>query len=155
LPKRHLVAGVGNVLYGDDGAGIEALIYLKARLNQKQFEFLEFSTQSIDLINYIKKYPVNFIIDAVDFKMPPGFVKAFRLKDVNADMDSGKVSSHGIKLLDFLKLCKALKIKNKIYIIGVQPKEISFRQGLSKEVLDSFPKILSEIEKLISPYPEN
>ena len=148
MPKKYLVAGVGNILYGDDGAGIEVLKYLKPGLEQKEFKILEFSTQSIDLINYVKKYPVSFIIDAVDFKKPPGFVKAFGLEDVNANIRGNKVSSHGIKLSDFFNLYKALKIRNKIYIIGIQPKDMLFGAGLSREVLGSFPKILSEIKEV-------
>lgn len=149
MPKQYLIAGVGSVLRGDDAIGIEALKYLKQNLSANKFDFREFSTQSIDLINYIKDYRASFILDAVDFKKHPGFVKAFELKDVLPGIDRANISSHGLSLCDLLKLHKALKIKNKVYVVGIQPKDISFGEGLSREVKQSLPKVLEKIKKLI------
>lgn len=144
-----MIAGVGSVLRGDDAIGIEALAYLKENLSARKFDFLEFSAQSIGLINYIKDYRVSFIIDAVDFKKEPGFVRAFQLKDISPGVEKASVSSHGLSLKDFLKLHKALKIKNKVYVVGIQPKDITFKRSMSAEVSASLPKVLSEIEELV------
>ena len=148
MTKKCLIAGVGNTLRSDDGIGIKVLTYLKKNLPSKNFDFLEFANKSIDIINYITKYSGTFIIDTVQLNMPPGSVKSFGLEDININPSINKTSSHDISLKDLLNLLNTLDIKNKVYIIGMQPKNLSYGEKLSEEVYGSFPVILSEIKKL-------
>ena len=149
MPKRYLIAGVGSVLRGDDGVGIKALGYLKAKLNHQDFDFLEFATQSFDILNYIKQYHLTFIIDAVNFGMPAGHVRSFSLEDINLGAEKNNLSSHAISLNDLLKLYKTLGIKNKVCIIGIQPGNTSYGRELSPEVIRSFPNILEKIKMAV------
>ncbi|HDZ76734.1 MAG TPA: hydrogenase maturation protease [Candidatus Omnitrophica bacterium] len=150
MSKRYLVAGVGNTLRGDDGVGIKALAYLKNKLNNKDFDFFEFSTQSIDILNYIKQYLYTFIIDAADFGAPAGSVKGFYLEDLNSGTVKNRLSTHSLSLLDFLKLYKMLDIRNKVYVIGIQPNNLLLCNDLSSEVKASFPGVLNQITKILN-----
>jgi len=146
LPERYLIAGVGNTLRSDDGVGIKALEYLKERSGLRNFDFLEFATKSIDILNYIKEYAVTFIIDAVDFGAEVGQVRLFALENINLPVDENRVSSHSLSLKDLARLYKMLKIKSKVYIVGIQPGNLSYGQELSVEVLESFPEVLARIK---------
>lgn len=151
MPKKYLIAGVGNTLRSDDGIGIKALEYLKTILDKNNFDFYQFSTMSIDIVHYIKEYSATFIIDALDYGARPGSIRAFALGDINLNLE-GKTgtSSHGFSLKDLLKLYKTLDIKNSVYIIGIQPKDLSYKEGLSKEVSESLSCIHAEINQLLN-----
>ncbi len=150
MSKRYLVAGVGNTLRGDDGAGIKALDYLKNKLNNKDFDFFEFSTQSIDILNYVKQYLYTFIIDAADFGAPAGSVRGFYLEDLSRGAIKNRLSTHSLSLPDLLKLYKMLNIRNKVYVIGIQPNNLILRNDLSSQVTASFPGVLSRITKILN-----
>lgn len=144
-----MVAGVGNTLRADDGIGIAALYYLQERLNRKGLEFKEIGTSGFDLINYIKDYESTIIIDAVNFGGAPGEVRSFTLEEVSIAARPTPQSTHDIDLKEVLRLYQALKLSIPVKIIGIQPKEIGLREGLSKEVESSLPEILAIANQII------
>lgn len=155
VDRRCLIAGVGNILRGDDGVGVRALEYLERRLDRRKFVFRDFSTQSLDLLNHITNYRRAFIIDAVDFAGPAGYTRAFCLDDLRSfGGGRGKVSSHSISLADLLKLCRLLRIEDRVWIIGIQPKDISWSRGLSRDVSRSLDYVCRKIIDLWGTHPK-
>ena len=110
---------------------------------------MEFSIQSIDILNYIKRYLYTFIIDAADFGAPAGSVSGFYLEDLEFSSIKNRLSTHSLSLSDLLKLYKMLNIPNKVYVVGIQPNNLFLRNDLSSEVEASFPSVLSQITKII------
>ncbi len=149
LKEKYLVAGVGNTWRGDDGLGIKALGFLREEFSEEEFDFLEFSNKSIDILNYLTAYSATFIIDAVDFGLPPGEVKLFELGKVNLEFTDHKISSHSLSLPELLELYRVLELKNKVFIIGVQPASLAYTEELSEKVKACFPQIITLIKKKI------
>lgn len=148
--KKYLIAGVGNILRGDDGVGIKVLEYLKGNLPAADFDFLEFASKSIDILNYLKNYPVTFIIDALDIGLPAGAVKLFGLEDISPAGDENKISSHSLSLKELRRLYRVLAMKNQVFVIGIQIKDLSFTEGLSPEVKAVFPAVLKYIKDRVN-----
>jgi hydrogenase maturation protease len=146
LLSKILVIGVGNPFRHDDGIGSEIIKILQLE-NNSNFVLIDGGTDSLALIDRLAEYKKAIIIDAVEMKKSPGAVKLFTPVEAKIKIKSDVLSTHGLGLAEMLKLIEQLNIKTEIKIIGVQPKDISFGEGLSNEVKSQIPQILHLIRQ--------
>jgi len=147
--KKTLVIGVGSILRGDDGVGAEVVNRLgKEKLSQNiKLEYADVS--GLDLLKYFPGFERVIIIDAADMKENAGVVKIFKSSQINNKNFNDAVSTHGVSLLDTLALAKKLDILSEIIIVGVQPRDISFKLGLTREIKKRIPFVVGEIKKVL------
>ena len=145
LKGKIAILGIGNPFKGDDAVGT---VLVERIDNLNNFDCIncgmspENYTQEI-----ISKNPDTLIIiDAVNINGKPGDVvllKPEKLKDECFD-------SHRIPISVLIKYLKNY-IKDNIYVLGIQPKIISYGTHLSKEVsesIDILQKIFTDVSKL-------
>jgi hydrogenase maturation protease len=77
----------------------------------------------------------------------PGVIKLFTPAEAKIKIKSDVLSTHGFGIAEMLKLAKKLSIKTEIKIIGIQPKDINFGEGMSEEIKNKIPQILELIKK--------
>jgi hydrogenase maturation protease len=136
--KRILFAGVGNVLKQDDGVGV----YISEKIKQSQN--IQALTVEVSIENYIGKInslqPDSLIlIDAMDFARKPGYFNLLPIEKVN-----GYTTNTHNNTLD-----KVSELFNsQVYILGLQPKTVSFGEGLTRELKYSADSVISEINGL-------
>jgi hydrogenase maturation protease len=147
--EKTLVVGVGSVLRGDDGVGIRVIEELQKENLSSDIKLLSGDISGLELIKYFPQFERVVIIDAVDIKDKPGTVKSFNSSEIKKSDFSEVVSTHGMKLLETLTLAEKLDISPKITIIGIQPKDISFKLGLTLEIEDKIPYIMKAVKKVI------
>ena len=71
--NRVLIAGVGNVLLGDDGVGPYIINLLKARYSfGPDVELEDFGTPALDFIDHIVEREALVVIDSVNNGEAPG-----------------------------------------------------------------------------------
>ncbi len=150
MNKDILIAGAGNTLRHDDGIGPAIIQLLKTGDAAKKADLVDAGTDALALIDSIKQYKKVLIIDAVNMGLPPGTVKTFSPDEAIINAKSDSLSTHGFGLPDLLSLLKQLDINPEIKIIGIQPKDISFGEGLSDEVSAK----MDEIVKAVIEYVE-
>jgi hydrogenase maturation protease len=139
LPRRTAVIGVGNRLWGDDGAGPELLRRLKeewevqeTRSNpQGECFFIDAGESPEDwLIPIVDFKPdVILVIDAMDLHAEPGSIA---ILESEALPETFCCSTHRLPLRTLLHLWE--KGGSKALVLGIQPKDVIFREGLSPEV---------------------
>jgi hydrogenase maturation protease len=139
LPRRAAVIGVGNRLWGDDGAGPELLRRLKeeweaqeTRSNpQGECFFIEAGESPEDwLIRIVDLKPdVILVIDAMDLHAEPGSIAILQPE---ALPETFCCSTHRLPLRTLLHLWE--RSGSKTLVLGIQPKDVIFREGLSPEV---------------------
>lgn len=139
LPHRVAVIGVGNPLWGDDGAGPELLRRLRSEweVQERQpdshgkFFFIDAGDSPEDcLIRVADLSPdVILVMDAMDLHAEPGSVA---LLQSEALPEAVCCSTHRLPLKTLLRLWEAGG--SKTLVLGIQPKDRVFRQGLSAEV---------------------
>ncbi|TET32802.1 MAG: hydrogenase maturation protease, partial [Candidatus Heimdallarchaeota archaeon] len=117
----------------------------------------DLGTGGIDIALALDGWKYVIIIDAVDIEnLKPGEIIEFQVKDKNLPEVKGLSSTHGFDALTALKLAFALKefkLPEEIMIIGVQVKNIAgFGVGLSKEVENAIPKVITRINELKTKY---
>ncbi|MCK4967151.1 hydrogenase 3 maturation endopeptidase HyCI [bacterium] len=145
LKGKTVVLGIGNVLKGDDAVGsllIENIRKLPNFLCINGEEVPENYTG--DIIS--EKPDTLLIVDAINIGSEPGDI--FILKPEQLQDDCSDAHHVPLKVL-------ILYLKNyidaDIYILGIQPKLISFSEQISEEVSDSIStleKIFKDISKL-------
>jgi coenzyme F420 hydrogenase subunit delta len=158
IPDRYrkpvLVIGCGNILFGDDGFGPEAIKYLKKNFQiPENVELVNAGTGIrnilFDIVLAEKKPDKIIIIDAIDAGKKPGDIFEIEIEDI----PKNKIDDFSMHQLPTSNLLKELKehckVNIKIYSCQVKniPKSVS--TGLSKRLLDAVPKICEIIFKKI------
>ena len=133
-----LFVGIGNVLKKDDGVGV----YISQSLEQNAL--VNALTVEVSIENYIGKInslaPEKLIlIDCVDFEREPGY---YKLSDLSAVRDF-TTNTHNVSLGKL----KDLFVSRDIMILGIQPAEICFGQGLTAAVEAAANEILSMLNQ--------
>lgn len=153
------VIGFGNKYLSDDGIGpivieeLEKIGFSK----YENIEIIDLGTSGTDLIFHIKECPRIIIIDALDAGQDPGKVIKIKEEDIQQYCNEGlsSLSLHDLNLADILKLSRALKLKTDITIIGIKPLNIELGEGLSPEIEEKIPEIISLVDETLKEYINN
>lgn len=131
--------GIGNTLRGDDGFGPALIDRLKEKV--KAVCFNAGSAPENFTGKIVKEKPNTIIIvDALHLGLSPGEYEILKKDDITK---SG-FSTHNISPHMFIEYLEN-QTKADIYILGVQPKNLSFGEEMS----NSFKNTLAEITDLI------
>jgi hydrogenase maturation protease len=122
---RILIAGIGNVLRGDDGFGIAAMRALEEKLCQPQVEFFESGIAGISLVQkLVDGFDALIMLDALDRGGAPGQVYVLEpdLESLGEKYTKGQmVDLHQANPEGVLRLGSALGVMPEhVWIIGCQ-----------------------------------
>jgi len=148
VKNNTLILGVGNTYRKDDGVG-PAIIALLQNNKRSGVDYLDGGVDGLALIDIISLYSKVIIIDAVDMKTPPGTVKLFSPSDVRLQIKSDALSTHGFGLAEVIKLIEQLDVKTLLQIIGIQPQDISFGEGLSEVIEKQVQRIIKLVDDVL------
>ncbi|MBN2145579.1 MAG: hydrogenase maturation peptidase HycI [Candidatus Aureabacteria bacterium] len=123
-----VILTVGNTLRSDDGAGPYMASKLHSASNVKIIDGGMHPENSIEQITAWKP-SIILIIDAADFGGGAGEVRIIESEAI----PENSLSTHAISLKVIAKILND-DIGAKIIFIGIQPKDVSFGEGLSPEV---------------------
>jgi hydrogenase 3 maturation protease len=139
LRGKVVIVGVGNILRGDDGLGPMLVERLKDKVRALCIN--AGSTLENYLGKIIKAQPDTvLLIDAVHLGLQPG---AYEMVEA-AEIKQTGLSTHDISprlLLDLL----GMKIRGKIFLLGIQPQQLGLGNGVSRRI----KKTLLELEQRI------
>ena len=158
---KTLVAGMGNVLRGDDGFGIRVVEELSA--NHKLPEEVDLYEAGIGGIGFVQElmngYDALIIIDAIDNGVAAGTLFVVEPLENEPAIDNGQlhasmVDMHYADPSKVLLLARALKVyPPKVYIVGCQPEYVddaveSLRPAVERAVLPAVEQVLLLIDEL-------
>ena len=158
--KRILVAGVGNVLRGDDGFGVRALERLRTSklLDRESVRFWESGIAGISLVQELMdRYDALVVLDAMDRGGAPGEIFV-----VEPDLDAlwreagepASVDLHEAKPEGVLRMAAALEVlPERVWIVGAQIVSCDeLGESLSPPVLRAVEGACRKVEALVSGY---
>lgn len=126
--RSVLVLGVGNVYYGDEGAGVHLVHYLRTKYAfPNHVDIIDGGTLGWDLLNLIASYEQVLLIDAV--AAPVGKIYRFHKDDVPAEIGYGKLSSHEWEIPDLLTAMDLYGDLPEVTIIGIGVNPLCFGVG--------------------------
>ncbi len=148
MAGKILVAGIGNILRGDDGIGPQVIRELSKQGLEGDVDIIDFGISTYDLLLAMENYDLVIIIDAVDMGMDIGEVCVLEI-GTDQSMESN-IDPH---TLDVRSICSILeklgKKPRRVILIGCQPSQTNYGIGLSPEVENSIPRIIELIKRLV------
>jgi len=146
--KKILVLGVGNVLMGDEGVGVQSINELQKIDLPNYVELLDGGTGGFHLLSYFESFSKIILIDASLDGKPVGMVSVIEPKFASDFPKS--LSAHDIGLKDLLESAQLLNSFPKIYLVTVSVYPIQdMKMGLSKDVSDAIPHVIHEVKNII------
>jgi hydrogenase maturation protease len=145
------VVGLGAYLSGDDEIG---LALVQSLSQEAEFagrciimESADAATVASSLIEWCRPL---ILVDAADMNLPPGEFRFFVDRDASLILKNSSVSTHGLGLAEGLALARTLGFDRPVYIFGVQPFDLSPRQGLTPEMSARFCALLVALKNACS-----
>ncbi len=132
---RIVILGLGNILLSDEGIGVRAVEAMQERyIFDPPVEIVDGGTMGLDLLPYFEREGKVLIIDAVDFKKPPGHVGVLENDQIPSVLRS-KLSSHHIGLNDLLAVAKLVDSSpSQVSLVGIQPKSLAVSLDMTEEI---------------------
>ncbi|MEM0268720.1 MAG: hydrogenase maturation protease [Candidatus Korarchaeum sp.] len=140
---RTLVICVGNAMRSDDGLGVRVWEELRAR-------GVDAILSGPDMPELLDSLCVDrlVLVDAVDFGGEPGSLISARLEEL--DPIEIRSSTHSLSPIHFLRLIKEITGHPKeVFVVGVQPKSLDLKEGLSEEVERSLSAVLGRVLEIL------
>ncbi len=149
MENNTLILGVGNIYRKDDGIGPIVIEQLKKE-SISNVDLLNGCTDGLVMFEYLKGYKKAIIIDAARMNSSPGEIKIFSRHDTKRNIKFDTLSTHGFGLSEALSLVDEFDFDINITIIGIEPVDISFGEGLSKEVEEKIDFIKQAVKKQLA-----
>ncbi len=154
--KNILVAGIGNIFFGDDAFGCEVAAQLQRRTLPEGVRVIDFGIRSYDLAYAMMDGPdATIFIDATPRGQPPGTIYLIEPELNEVDNASGEVvNAHSMNPVRVLQLLRSLGGQpGRLYLVGCEPAVLETddgSMGLSQPVQAAISKALEMIESLIT-----
>lgn len=153
---KILVAGIGNIFFGDDAFGCEVAKALLLRPQPEGVRVVDFGIRSYDLAYAMMDGPdVTIFVDATPRGEAPGTVSLLELEAKSLDKaESEVVNSHSMNPLRVLQLTRSLGGEpGPLYLVGCEPAVLETEDGamgLSQPVQASVSIAVRMVEDLIA-----
>ncbi len=131
--STSLVLAFGNVLLGDDGAGVRGMEGLR---DEVEAECVDGGTLSFTLLPYVEAAASLLVIDAANLERPPGTVALFEGVAMDDFLTSARRRTvHEVGLMDLLDIARLLGcLPTRRALLCLQPERIDWSTSLSAPV---------------------
>ena len=138
-PGTILLAGVGNLLMGDDGVGVHAI----AELQEDPIPgvtMIDIGTAILHGLSFVESASRVLVIDAAKGGQPPGTIYFFEAGEASPLAPTSSIHALGLReAMRFL----SQRTPPPISIIGVEPHSIAYGMELSPPVRAALPQVVS------------
>ena len=145
--NKLAVLGIGNELRTDDGLGL----FIVDNINIENPSLLIENVGSVPeaFTRRLAKFGAERIIlvDAADMQKPSGYVQL----DTKDRIAGIALSTHSMPL-SFLMMYLEQETGGRTILLGVQPKNIQFGEGMTPEIQGVAEKIISTLEHLLAEH---
>ena len=146
IKGKVTIAGIGNIIRGDDGLGPKLIELLRARrINAGLFDC---GTAPENYIFPMLKSACDtlVLVDAADMGLAPGATRVLETDNIA----NVSFSTHSPSPKLFIDLLKMGKEDLNIFILSVQPKSTSLGAPISEEVLGSLNDLTEVLSQILA-----
>jgi hydrogenase maturation protease len=142
--ERVLVAGIGNIFFGDDAFGVEVVRRLAERGDGEGVCIADFGIRGFDLaFALMEDLDLALLIDAASRGEPPGTLSVIE-PDFDAidprEAPEEAIEPHGMNPMRVLRLVKSMGGRpNRVLVVGCEPASLEQDEGSSEVVHLSRP----------------
>jgi hydrogenase maturation protease len=152
---RILVAGIGNIFFGDDAFGVEVIAALTKADLPEYVNAVDFGIRGYDLAYAVMEgYAATILVDTTSKGEPPGTLYLMELDPEEiANQGEEMPDGHGLGPVQVLRLVQSLGGQiTRLYLVGCEPASLETEEGeigLSEEVRAAVPQAVDMIERLV------
>jgi len=142
-----LIAGIGNVLLGDDGVGPFSVKVLESQYDfPHNVELADLGTPGLDLPVYLLGADAVILVDSAKFGGEAGDIRMFRKQEILNIPPSTRIDPHSPTLRESFSLLELLgAIPREFLMIGMQGGRFDPGSGLSTPVRLCIPHIIDAV----------
>jgi hydrogenase maturation protease len=144
-PRTVLVLGVGNVLLGDEGAGVHAVRSMEAEAWPSHVTLLDGGTGGFHLLSLFEEFDRIVLVDATMDGQPPGTVRLIRPRF--ASDYPRTLSAHDIGLKDLVESAALLGLKPEVVLVTVSVTTLP--EGLDADLGPEVAGALTRVAALV------
>lgn len=153
---RILVAGIGNIFFGDDAFGVEVAQRLLQRELPEAVRVVDFGIRGLDLsYTLLESYEGVILVDAAPRGLPPGTLYVLEPSEEDWASPAGPslVEPHGMAPLQVLRMAASMGARvDQLILVGCEPSTIpdpsELQDGLSPPVRRSLGAAVELVEDL-------
>jgi hydrogenase maturation protease len=121
MPRRVLIAGIGNILLGDDGFGVEVVGRLSGRRLPEGVEVVDFGIRGMDLAYALHEdYDLVVFVDATPRGGEPGTV--YLIEPEIEEDEPVSLDTHGMDPVKVIKFARTLGARpGRTLVVGCEP----------------------------------
>jgi hydrogenase maturation protease len=156
---RVLVAGIGNVFFGDDGFGVEVAARLQTRSLARGVQAVDFGIRSYDLAYALTsgRYDAAILVDATSRGGTPGDVYVIE-PALEPSFAPAPANAHSMNPEAVLQMAGTIgTLPARIFVVGCEPETLGGEEdqmGLSGGAAAAVDRALPVIESLIARIQE-
>ncbi len=149
--RPALVLGFGNVLLGDDGAGVRLLAKLRPTIAAAQAEFVDGGTMSFSLLPYIEATGSLLVADAAELGLPPGTVALYEGEAMDDFLKGGRRRTvHEVGITDLLDMARLQGcLPDQRALLCIQPGPIDWGETMSAPVTAAMYEAAQQVRLLL------
>lgn len=153
---KILVAGIGNIFFGDDAFGCEIISELNRRGLPEGVTAIDFGIRSYDLAYALTNhFNAVILVDACPLGGRPGSLYLVEPDNrVSNEAEKAAIDGHALNPVAVLQMAQSLgRLCERLYLIGCEPEICECedgRMGLSPIVRDAVPGALAMIDSLVT-----
>ena len=150
LTAELTVIGIGNVLAGDDGAGVELAEALERAGLPPGARVRQAGSDPLAVLEELEAGRQVLLLDACRFGGAPGAMTWMRLDDPRWPAAASPLSLHGLDLPTVFQLARTLHLPlEKAWLLGVQPAATLGGRGLSPAVANAWPHLVDGAHRAV------
>src|SRR5690242_19819706 len=147
--SKVLIAGIGNVLVGDDGIEPFAIKMLESQYDfEADVELAVLGTPGLDLPLYLSRANALILVDSAKFGGEAGAIRLFRNRDILQIAPRKSIDKHSPVLVESIALTEMMGLlPRELLMIGVQGSRFEPGSPLSRPVRQSIPHIIDAVRR--------
>lgn len=144
---KTLIIGFGNLLMGDDGAGIHLIQKLAAHDLPAEVELVDGGVNSFAGLAELPSAERAILVDAMTGGGTPGTIYRLTAQQLDALPKTSAISVHDFSLSDSLQLIGRICKLPPILIYGIEPVSLELTMQLSQPVELAVDKVIGFIQE--------
>jgi hydrogenase maturation protease len=153
---RILIAGIGNIFFGDDAFGVEVVNELTRSQLPENVDAKDFGIRGYDLAYAIMDgYAATILVDITSRGEPPGTLYLIELdQEKIANVEASAPDGHSLGPVQVLRLVQSLGGQiSRLYLVGCEPAVLETEDGyigLSEQIQAAVPEAVKMIHRLVN-----
>jgi hydrogenase maturation protease len=147
--RRLLIAGIGNVLLGDDGVGPFVIKVLESQYDfAESVELADLGTPGFDLLVHLSGADAVILVDSAKFGGRAGDIRLFRKEEILRTPAAARIDPHSPALRESLSQLELMgTMPGELLLIGIQGSRFEPGSPLSTPVRQCIPLVIDAVRR--------